>query len=204
LPRNGEFKIFNLELNIVGKFFLFIAIIISTALIAGMYGVLHDQITYSISPEYFTKFKYDQFGFEPSWFGGHRQTVAVIGFLATWWIGVFIGIVIAIGTLFNSSPVLMFRTAIKSITIVMVTTVLTGVVGALYGAISNHDTLQWYFPDDLTDKYHFIIVGWIHNFGYLGGLCGLVAAILFQIYDLVRQKRSIAKVCKTAGSKSDC
>ena len=28
------------------------------ALIAGAYGILHDQITYAISPEYFTQFKF--------------------------------------------------------------------------------------------------------------------------------------------------
>ena len=51
-------------------------------LIAGLYGALHDQLSFTIAPEYFTRFKYDQFGFEPAWFGGHRPTVAVIGFLA--------------------------------------------------------------------------------------------------------------------------
>jgi hypothetical protein len=49
-------------------------------LLTGLYGIVHDQLTYSISSEYFTKFKYEQFGFEPAWFGGHRPTVAVIGF----------------------------------------------------------------------------------------------------------------------------
>jgi hypothetical protein len=58
------------------KFGVFAATIFFTIIIAGLYGIIHDQITYSISPEYFTKFKYRQFGFEPSWFGGHRQTVA--------------------------------------------------------------------------------------------------------------------------------
>jgi hypothetical protein len=31
------------------------------ALIAGLYGVVHDQITYSMSPEYFTRLKFFQF-----------------------------------------------------------------------------------------------------------------------------------------------
>jgi hypothetical protein len=56
------------------------------ALIAGPYGVAHDQVTYSISPEYFTRLKFQQFeyanfGFPPRFF------VAEIGFLATWWVG---------------------------------------------------------------------------------------------------------------------
>lgn len=31
------------------------------SLIAGTYGILHDQVTYSIGPEYFTRFKFEQF-----------------------------------------------------------------------------------------------------------------------------------------------
>ena len=70
------------------KFGVLTATIFIAIILAGIYGIIHDQITYSISPEYFTKFKYQQFGFDPAWFGGHRQTVAVIGFLATWWMGI--------------------------------------------------------------------------------------------------------------------
>src|SRR6185503_8995132 len=63
-----------------------IGIAIVGSIIAGFYGVLHDQITYSISPEYFTKFKFKQF--EYANFGlGDRIFVSTIGFLATWWVG---------------------------------------------------------------------------------------------------------------------
>ena len=31
------------------------------AVLAGCYGALHDQISYTISPEYFTKVKFEQF-----------------------------------------------------------------------------------------------------------------------------------------------
>lgn len=60
------------------------------ALLAGIYGALHDQITYTISPEYFTRFKFLQsraadFGFPP------RVLAAEIGFLASWWVGLIGG-----------------------------------------------------------------------------------------------------------------
>ncbi len=59
---------------------------IAGALAAGMYGIAHDQITYSISPEYFTRMKFAQFrhadfGFPP------RIFIATIGFLGSWWVG---------------------------------------------------------------------------------------------------------------------
>jgi hypothetical protein len=53
------------------------------SLLAGFYGILHDQVTYSISNEYFTRLKFPQFHYAN--FGlSHRVFVAEIGFLATW------------------------------------------------------------------------------------------------------------------------
>jgi len=60
------------------------------ALIAGCYGVLHDQITYSISAEYFTRLKFLQFHYADFRFPA-RVFVAEIGFLATWWVGLIAG-----------------------------------------------------------------------------------------------------------------
>jgi hypothetical protein len=34
---------------------------VAGALVSGCYGMIHDQLTYAISPEYFTHFKFDQF-----------------------------------------------------------------------------------------------------------------------------------------------
>src|ERR1035441_9525373 len=51
------------------------------AVLAGLYGIAHDQLTYSISPEYFTRLKFPQFHHAD--FGlPARVFVAEIGFLA--------------------------------------------------------------------------------------------------------------------------
>lgn len=60
------------------------------AAVAGACGILHDQITYTLSQEYFTRLKFDPFSCldlrdHPRLFAG------VIGFLATWWVGLFAG-----------------------------------------------------------------------------------------------------------------
>ena len=39
------------------------------SLLAGLYGIGHDQLTYSISPEYFTKMKFEQFHYADFGFG---------------------------------------------------------------------------------------------------------------------------------------
>ena len=174
------------------KFAVFSATIFISILLAGLYGVLHDQVTYSIAPEYFTKFKYNQFGFEPQWFGGHRQTVAVIGFLATWWTGMFIGLVLGLTALIFKDHKAMSRAIRKAITVTFCFTIVTGISGFLYGRFVLTKTgVEWWLPDNLVDKNAFIIVGSIHNFSYLGGLLGLVAGIYYLIRLNKLQRRQV-------------
>jgi hypothetical protein len=68
------------------KFVAFPLILIIAPLVAGLYGIFHDQLTYTISPEYYTKFKFIQFGLiedagvyvlNPRWCAGY------VGFMAT-------------------------------------------------------------------------------------------------------------------------
>ncbi len=149
-------------------------------LLAGLYGVVHDQLTYSISSEYFTKFKYEQFGFEPAWFGGHRPTVAVIGFLATWWVGLFSGLVFGLLGLVAVSETALVKTLLRAVRIAFGTTIAAGVVGYFYGRLVLVKTgVTWYLPDNLQHPADFIAVGSIHNFGYCGGLLGLLGGVVY-------------------------
>ena len=164
------------------KFVVVAATVFISIIVAGLYGVIHDQVTYSISPEYFTKFKYRQFGFDPSRFGGHRQTVAVIGFLATWWMGLFIGSTIGLIGLIFKDHVQMKKAITKAIVIVFATAVLFAIAGFLFGKYYLVKTgVSWWMPEDLIDKNSFIVVGSIHNFSYLGGMAGLLISIAYMI-----------------------
>ena len=149
-------------------------------ILAGIYGILHDQVTYSISPEYFTKFKYIQFGFEPMWFGGDRQTVAVIGFLATWWTGLFIGTTIGLIALIFPDHISMRKAIIKAIKLTFLIAALFGFIGFLYGKFYLTKTgFDWWLPENLIDRNGFITVGSIHNFSYMGGAVGLLTSIIY-------------------------
>jgi hypothetical protein len=158
---------------------LVLTVLVST-LLGGLYGIMHDQITYSISNEYFTKFKYAQFGFEPAWFGGDRPTVVVIGFLATWWVGLFIGALLGMVALLLPDAATMRKAIVRAVGVVYGTVVLAGLAGFFYGKYYLTTTgVNWWLPDGLVHKSDFITVGSIHNFGYAGGLLGLLFGIFY-------------------------
>ncbi|MBL7745182.1 MAG: hypothetical protein JNN00_17030 [Chitinophagaceae bacterium] len=178
------------------KFGVLTATIFITILIAGVYGILHDQVTYTISQEYFTKFKYRQFGFKPAWCNGHRQTVAVIGFLATWWVGLWTGLIIGLTGLIYPDHHIMKKGVTNAIKIVFVTAVIFGLIGFFRGRYYLIDTgVNWWFPEDLIDKSSFIIVGSINNYSYLGGIIGLIIGIVYMLrdYSLVKRKQQSIK-----------
>ena len=68
----------------MNKMLVYVYLFIPAAILAGAYGALHDQISYSLSIEYFTKFKFLQFNI-PWAYRMPRTGASVVGFLATWW-----------------------------------------------------------------------------------------------------------------------
>lgn len=146
--------------------------------LAGFYGVIHDQLTYSISPEYFTRFKYGQSGFEPAWFGGHRPTLVVIGFLATWWVGLLIGIIFNLSGLTLVARPMLVVTWRRAVLLTFGITVVAGVIGYFYGRFVLPKTgVTWWLPDYLQHPADFIAVGSIHHFSYGGGVVELLAGV---------------------------
>jgi len=150
------------------------------ALISGAYGMVHDQITYSISEEYFSKMKFEQFdyadfGWPVRWF------VAEIGFLATWWVG-FIGGWFLARIAF---PVWSFRIAFGKVIRGFLIMLACGLVGAMSGYLwdiwRKGAASPWEeLAGDLgvVDLATFTRVAYIHWGGYLGGALGLVLAII--------------------------
>lgn len=151
------------------------------ALVAGAYGALHDQVSYTISPEYFTKLKFEQFAWAD--LGGPRRLfVAEVGFLATWWVGMIAGWVLArVGRVDPSSPSSR-PVVVRAFGIILGVAVISGCVGVALGVATTRGGdvsgwREWKESLDLADVRGFAIVAWLHWASYLGGLLGLVLAV---------------------------
>jgi len=151
------------------------------ALLAGLYGILHDQVTYSISHEYFTRLKFSQFHYAN--FGlPPRAFVAEIGFLATWWVGFLAGWFIARITVPGFARVAVLRLSLLGFLIVFVSAFVAAFVGYGLSLLHGPDYSAWEGLASslgILDLPSFVRVAYIHNASYLGGLVGLAAAIIY-------------------------
>ena len=165
------------------KIGILILVIFLSIIIASIYGILHNQISYSISSEYFTKFKFEQLGFWDYAFGNNnRKKIAFIGILATWWFGLLIGLIHGIVGLFQQTHKIMWKSTLGAIIWNLGIAIGIGIIGILIGKfIVANLNLTWDFPADLIDKKNFIAVGTMHEFSYVGGIIGLIYGILYQL-----------------------
>ncbi|TMP23093.1 signal peptide-containing protein [Pseudoalteromonas rubra] len=173
----------------IGVYFL---MLILSAVVAGIYGMLHDQISYTFSEEYFTQFKFKQFGI-PWAYEAPRLGAAYVGAIATWWMGILVSIVLGFFGFMFHSPRQMVRSLSKSFLVVIVVALLTGFAGLALGYYQvNEQTvsqyIQWIRPG-VSDPVQFVRVGFMHNASYLGGLTGLLSGIVYLVISKLRYNK---------------
>jgi hypothetical protein len=178
------------------KLSVLLLVVLLSPFIGAFYGVLHDQITYTISEEYYTKFKFVQFGLA-EWGGGTnigtanapdiqlynpRLGAAIVGALATWWVGLLIGIVLSLVGLLHRDAAAMFKVTLEAIAMTISIALVVGILGLLYGILFlGTAPAAWNLPMHVLERADFMAVGAMHNASYLGGLIGLIASVSYSL-----------------------
>ena len=151
-----------------------LSIITVSILAAIAYGILHDQITARICVEYFT------IGHEDIL---HTKDPTLLGFfwgvVATWWVGLFLGIPLAFAALFGTRPKRTASSLIKPILILMGIVGLLAALSGFVGYLAASIEVVRLDPDlykavPIRQHIPFLTDLWIHLgsyfFGSLGGL----------------------------------
>ena len=145
-------------------------------LFAGIYGAVHNQISYTVSPEYFTQFKFHQFRISESI--PDRIGAAIVGWNAAWWMGIVIGmILIPFGLLIRGSANY-FWAMMCVFGVVAVTTLIVGLtaLAIAFAVVDSEFTGEISrYGNEMSDDVAFARAGTMHNFSYLGGLVGIIS-----------------------------
>jgi len=168
-------------------------LLLFSCILAAIYGALHNQISYSVSPGYFHEFKFIQFQIDPSL--QNRGGAMAVGALASWWMGVILGVPIYLTALFVKGDDVFWRTYMKA-SVLVVTTALAMGLGALLMATLTIDAanLPWWMEGrNVSDPVAFARAGTMHNFSYLGGLVGAFIGLAFTIFSAWQSHRDAAR-----------
>ncbi len=167
------------------KFCVYVLLILIAIILAGVYGAIHNQISYTVSAEYFTKFKFRQFGLLDVNLPD-RVRASIVGFLASWWMGILIGLLVGGAGFIHPGPRQMLKVSLWAFFIAVAFTFLFGLCGLLYGYVETNtidltNYQGWFIPHDVIDLRRFLCAGYMHNASYLGGTLSIFIAFIFQI-----------------------
>ena len=183
-------------MNALLKFSVFVLFIMLSIVVSGLYGAVHNQISYTVAPEYFTKFKFNQFDLVDTRLPD-RVRASMVGFFASWWMGIPIGVLLGAAGFMHRGWRRMLRFLLWSMLLVIAFTFLFGLAGLLYGYIRTAhieiaEYRYWYIPEDVSNMRRFLCVDYMHNASYLGGVLAILAAWTFHIIVRVRTKEKYA------------
>lgn len=173
----------------------YVAIVLLCIASAGAYGIVHDQFTARICVEYFT------IGHPPV-FGTDDPTLLAFGWgiLATWWVGVILGIPLAIAARAGGRPKKTVRELCRPIAVLLaemaVGAAVAGLIGWLLaqaGVVRLVEPMARRIPVDRHAV--FLADLWAHSASYLFGFLG-------GAFTIVRVWRSRGKTALAAGTNA--
>jgi hypothetical protein len=189
------------------KLVIFLAIVAVSPLVAGTYGAIHNQFSYTVSSEYFTAFKFVQFDLLDSPLPD-RVRASIVGFRASWWMGPALGILISLAAFVHREPREMLHAGVRAYAVTIAVTALVGLVALLIGIASTkplrlEDYAYWYVPSGLLHPRRFLCAGYMHNGAYLGSVVGVVVAWIDNVVGGIRRRRRIREeLVRTSSSGS--
>ena len=150
----------------------YLKIILASILLSITYGITHDLITTQISIEYFT------IG-HPIIIDTNSPILLALlwGTIATWWVGLIIGILISFSSRLGSKPKLNFKDVFKPI-LKLITVMFAGaLLGGLIGYITSIKQIFTLVPRlakqiDPSRHHLFLTAGWAHTSSYIIGFIG--------------------------------
>jgi len=149
-----------------------VAIIVASVVAAIVYGVIHDQITARICVEYFT------IG-HPRLIDSDSPTVLGLfwGVVATWWVGLPLGIGLAIAARAGRRPKLAWQQLARPLGILLCCMFATAFLAGLIGYFTSSAGI-FYLVERLASRIPeenhvaFLTAGWAHSASYLAGIVG--------------------------------
>lgn len=154
---------------------------VTACLIAGTYGALHNQISYSISAEFFDRILFPRLRIPDAWC--NRWGASAVGWMSAWWTGLFFGPPMVLITQRRCRPENLSGVLIVAFLVAVVSNMVCelGAVSLATMVITRPMTAHWGIPIGVEDPVAFARAGIMHDASYAGGVLATIAGCVFII-----------------------
>jgi len=156
-----------------GKLPILFLLLAVAALSAAAFGALHNQLSFTVGPTFFTDLKFDQFGIAAD--TAPRLAAARVGVEAAWWIGPVIALPAALyGFVAVPRTQTYLAAGIGAIGLVIVLATLAALLGLVGGIAANATGLldAYLVMPEGPSRADFYRAGFMHDASYVGGALG--------------------------------
>lgn len=155
------------------KLTFFPVLLVAACVFSAAYGALHNQISYTVSPEFFFSYQFGPFDIPMGQW--NRVGATLVGIYSAWWMGLIIGPpVLLVGLILSDWKAYLKHTLI-AFGVVTGTALLVGLVALTVARFSSPSSEYW--------------ASAMHDYGYLGGCLGIVTGSLYLVSEWARQRK---------------
>ncbi len=174
----------------MARLLYFLPLLLFSCLLAGLYGALFNQISYTVAPAYFHEFKFSEVGVDPGL--QSRLGAVLIGAMASWWMGLILGLPLFLVGLLIRDDGVFWRSYLVAVALTVVTALLCGLAALGYAALSYTPASlpAWMAGREVAQPVAFARAGTMHMSSSLGGVVGAGIALGYMIAQAWRHRRS--------------
>lgn len=159
-------------------FLKIILIIVLSIVLASLFGALHNQISYSVSSEFFKNFLFGNFGVYDWEIKNDRILASLVGILGSYWVGLILGIIYSVIFLFLKTEN-NFKNILNAILINIGFALVGSFVGYIIGKFISLENSGVFMDFGTQYPQNYIQAAYMHNGSYYGGIVGLIAGIIY-------------------------
>ena len=152
-----------------------ILIIIFSTIIASLFGAIHNQISYTVSSEFFKNFLFGIFGTNEWNIKNERLEASIVGIIGSYWVGLILGIIYTIIFLFMKT-----ENNLNNVKNAMLINIGFAFFGSLIAKFFIKYENSGVFIDFGTQNpQNYLEAAFMNTGSYFGGIVGIIVGIIY-------------------------
>jgi len=169
-----------------------ILIIIFSTIVASLFGAIHNQISYSVSSEFFKNFLFGIFGTNEWNIKNERLEASIVGVIGSYWVGVILGIIYTIIFLFMKT-----ENNLNNIKNAILINIGFAFLGSLIAYLIAKFFIKFedsgvFIDFGTQNPQNYLEAAFMNTGSYFGGVVGIIIGIIY----LLKKNQSTEKLKK--------